>query len=397
MRIRGIIAVMASACALSACGDGRFFVRGELFRPEPAVPSLEDSKGEEAYNIVIIAEAVNEIPDGVVSLILTNGTTLSGEIDRVAGTFHWIYKFTPSSSLATLEESGSLEFNQNGLHRATYSEHAIYRNGNEKSYELDLEVDGNFIVLSGKDEQDADIDSVTTIAFDRIDVLDVWDLENVYRQEVSTTYFLTRATNVAISQEIVRDDATTPHATPDRFASFELYWDYSGVGNDVFNYSEGVTATHVSQFNSDGSSGEQLVYEDPRTTVSPDAAGTFDYLPDASGDGVYNEWYDDGSTWVAHYLFRSTYFDDVFWNYDDANNTLPTDLDGEIYYVPDRSGTGVYRRWDDGGPFEVCDYTFDTEDNVTELTCSQGMKASPLGRFRPEAVSSGIRPTAEFQ
>lgn len=392
MRFRGLIAIALLATAGTGCGDGTFFVRGELFRPAPAIPALEESKGEDAYNLVYIAESPSEVPDGTVSVELNGGTTLSGNIDRVAGTFDWTYKYVPSSALATLREYGSLTFGASGLQSATFYGHAIYRDGTEKMYDLQLTVDGNFVVLEGHDEQNAQIESVTTVAFDRIDVLDIWDLANTYRLEVSTTYFLTRSTNVFIRQEIVRDDRTTPGASPDREANFEVYWDLSGVGLETINYGEGVTAVYDTDFFTDGSATEQLTFEDPSTEVSPDAEGLFDYEPDASGDGTYREYYDDGSLWDADYLFRSTYFDDVYWTYDMAESPVGVDLDGEIYYVPDQSGTGVYRRYDTGGPVEICDYAFDTEDNITDLSCSQPRWAVLPTRLLPDATGRPAGP-----
>lgn len=358
-------AVLAGAL-LAACGDDLVAVKGRLSDPAPQASAFRDTIADDALTTLYVLE---QLPDGAFDYDFSDGSRLSGTLDRSTGAFDILQELPPGYYLVSVRDSGVVEFDgEGGAIAADYRETQAFVTGESIDYDVEARFQGNDLSISARElGRGTRIESLADRSVAGIVIRERWSLANVYVEDIELVYHAGGLRDV--EQHWIRDDLATD-VQPDHSGDFTFFRDGTGSGAFVRFFDHDIYAAYTVQLDEGGRQTTELIFEDPATAVTPDGVGLYQYDPDYSGTGLYTERYDDGSELRSDLAFQVDGSTDELFRFDEASTGFSPDTDGETHYRPDGSGTGLWRRHDATGVIETCNYSFDTAGNVLQVDCT---------------------------
>ncbi len=360
------IRVVAGGLLLSAggCGDDLLDVNGRMVDPAPQISALEETVSGRALIFFDLSGK-----DGEFEETREDGSVWSGTVDRDTGAFSTYQEFPTGEYLESIEAQGYVSFNGAGdVYAADFVDWRSYADDTAEGYETVFWVEDGRVRLEATDrDRGTRVAGEITPLIDHLRIEEERKLSSVYLEEIVTTYY-GESSDIALEQAWTRDDFAT-EVVPDRAAEFVIEKDFSGGGQLRWYFDHGIYQVYEVALNSEGGYDSTLVYEDPGTEVEPDGLGSYHFAADYSGDGVYDQSYEDGSTLHVDYEFSVLGETDSVYRFDEVQTGFAPDIDGQIHYAPFGSGYGQWTRYDADGPVESCVYDFDAAGVVTEMTC----------------------------
>jgi hypothetical protein len=372
------ISLLVTAAGLAACGGDLTAVKGKVVDPAPEGSAFRSTFGDDALYYVVDLEGVTTTSSGHFTQNdppgWPSGTYRTGTLDRATGAFDVVLTLPDGYFYTQVRDAGTLGFTGPAIVSASYEEDRHDVTGHVSRYDAGFEISGVTLTLHAKNLDDGVlIDSSVGTFPDRLAVIEQHRLENVYREDIASTYW-NAAGMPYLQQQWSRDELATA-VSPDSTGDFTINTDGSGSGSLRYNFDHDIYQVYTVDQAADGSYTSTVLYEDPGTPISPDGSGVFHIAADFSGNGTYTESYVDGAGAVSgvrqeDYVYVRDGSTLESFRFDDVATAYDPDTDGDTTYEYDGSGTGEWRRHDATGVIQTCQYSFDSAGSILELSCN---------------------------